>query len=68
MIWKKAKAVWLPHTEKECSQFAGFICKLSLPEETRVRMKIAARSYYRLFVNGEMKAGDLHGQQNTTAG
>ena len=57
MIWKKAKAVWLPHTEKECSQFAGFICKLSLPEETGVRMKIAARSYYRLFVNGEMKAG-----------
>lgn len=56
MIWKKAKAVWLPHTEEGCSQFAGFTCKLNLSQMTRVKMKIAARSYYRLFVNGEMKA------------
>lgn len=56
MIWKKAKAVWMPHTEEGCSQFAGFTCKLSLPKETNIKVKLAARSYYRLFVNGEMKA------------
>lgn len=62
-----AKPVWGHHLKNEWNQFLGFRTVLDLPEgkSTCVHFDLAARSYYRLYINGEMRA---HGPARTAHG
>lgn len=51
---KKALPVWGEKMKNEWNQFAGFYTKLEY--EGEVIFRIAARSYYRLYVDGRMAA------------
>lgn len=51
---KKALPVWGATMKNKWNQFAGFYTKLEKPGE--VTFRIAARSYYRLYVDGNMLA------------
>ncbi|OUP83981.1 hypothetical protein B5F07_09010 [Lachnoclostridium sp. An169] len=63
--FQKARAVWIGNPREKYNQFAGFHTRLSLEKETEVTFKIAARSYYRLYINGEMAA---HGPARSAKG
>ena len=54
--FKNAKAVWLDNPETEWNQFAGFYTKIDVLENTEVYIALAARSYYKLYINGEFVA------------
>ena len=62
--FEKARAVWTDCREKY-NQFVGFFAELNLSKAETLQIAIAARSYYRLYVNGEMVA---HGPARTAAG
>lgn len=63
--FQKARAVWIGNPREKYNQFAGFHTRLSLEKETEVTFKVAARSYYRLYINGEMAA---HGPARSAKG
>lgn len=54
----KAKPVWGIDLINQYSQFLGFHTRIELEKETKetIMFHIAARSYYRLFLNGKMVA------------
>ena len=54
--FSKAKAVWGENLKNQWNQFVGFFSEIEVPVKQTITIKIAARSYYRLYVNGEMKA------------
>lgn len=54
--FKQAKAIWREYPNKQHNQFVGFHARLSMNKKTHVKIAIAARSYYRLYMNGEMIA------------
>lgn len=61
-IFQEAKAVWTAHSAEAYNQFVGFHTCVSAAAGTEVTIAIAARSYYRLYINGEMAA---HGPART---
>ncbi len=61
---EKARAVWTVCAEKY-NQFVGFYTRLHSENKETLHIAIAARSYYRLYVNGEMVA---HGPARTARG
>lgn len=61
--FQKAKAVWMRTEGQEYNQFAGFHCRFNCDRKEKVRIAIAARTYYRLYLNGEMAASGPHGRQ-----
>ncbi len=54
--FQRAKAVWIREEAKEYNQFAGFYCRIAREGEWTLHAAVAARSYYRLYLNGEMAA------------
>lgn len=63
--FSKAKAVWKKNPINEWNQFMGFHSKLEFKEETEVTISIAARSFYRLYINGSFFA---HGPARAAKG
>lgn len=64
-IFKKAVPVWCASADHGYNQFAGFYTQLENRESLHAVISIAARSYYRLYINGKM-AG--HGPARTAKG
>lgn len=56
MNFIEAKAVWGNDLANEWNQFLGFRSDFYLSEKKEIEIKIAARSFYRLFINGEFIA------------
>lgn len=54
--FQRAKAVWIGEEAKEYNQFAGFYCRIIRNGDWTMHAAVAARSYYRLYINGEMAA------------
>ncbi len=56
--FKEAKAIWLDDSglQENRNNFAGFYTHLSMEKDEPVVIALTARSYYRLYVNGEMIA------------
>ncbi len=54
--FQRAKAVWIGEEAKEYNQFAGFYCRITRSGDWTLHAAVAARSYYRLYINGEMAA------------
>lgn len=54
--FQEAKPVWGTGLQHTYNQFLGFYRKLEISPEQTVKFAIGARSYYRLFINGEMIA------------
>lgn len=54
--FKLAVPVWGTDLKHQWNQFLGFHAEIDLERETIVHFAIAARSFYRLYVNGGMKA------------
>lgn len=54
----KARPVWGENLSNQYNQFLGFYTEIDLPANVRkkITIYIAARSYYRLFINGKMAA------------
>lgn len=50
----KAYPVWKTNPTNQWNQFIGFYVDLNFTTKTELQFKIAARSFYRLFINGEM--------------
>lgn len=63
--FEKARPVWGRDLSYEYNQHLGFRTDVTLEEETTVQIVIAARSYYRLYINGNMKA---HGPARAAKG
>ncbi|MDC7286608.1 family 78 glycoside hydrolase catalytic domain [Blautia schinkii] len=63
--FQKACPVWGEELSYEYNQHLGFRTDVTVPQETDIRIHIAARSYYRLYVNGEMKS---HGPARAAKG
>ena len=61
--FKRAKAIWGKEFKHNYNQFMGFYTSVS--HQGNIQISIAARSYYRLYINGKMKA---HGPARTAAG
>lgn len=55
-MFKQARPVWKKYLEQQYNQFVGFHTRLALKESTKLKIAITARSYYRLYLNGEMIA------------
>ena len=56
-LFSKAQPVWCKAcAEQPWNQFAGFVTILDFPKEEEVTILIAARSYYRLYINGAIAA------------
>ncbi|WP_346908488.1 hypothetical protein [Faecalicatena orotica] len=53
---KIAKPVWAKSLTNEWNQFLGFFTEFDMDKGQIITIKIAARSYYRMFVNGEIIA------------
>ena len=53
-LFKEARAVWREYTYEQYNQFVGFHSTVSVNGKVPVKIAIAARSYYRLYINGEM--------------
>lgn len=51
--FKKAKSIWVENLKNEYNQFVGFYTNIDIDKETSVNISVSARSYYRLFINGE---------------
>lgn len=64
-LFKKAAPVWGSNLKNEWNQFLGFITEINLEEEMRLHIGIAARSFYRMYINGEMFS---HGPAQTGHG
>lgn len=54
--FKQARAVWCGGLTNQWNQFAGFYKEMLLEEAQEITIAIAARSYYRLYVNNQMVA------------
>lgn len=54
--FKKAKAVWCKDVTHAYNQFAGFYTALEAEKNSEYTIAIAARAYYRIFINGEFLA------------
>lgn len=52
----KAKAIWGSQLSHEYNQFLGFHRSLFLSSPLTLTISIAARNYYRLYINGDMIA------------
>ncbi len=61
-LFQEAKAVWTSRKAEAYNQFVGFHTCVSAGAGTEVTIAIAARSYYRLYINGRMAA---HGPART---
>ncbi len=55
-VFKKAQAIWGENLINEWNQFLGFFTEIRLDQEQQITIAIAARSYYRLYINGEVQA------------
>lgn len=51
-----AKAIWKRKDVQNYNQFIGFYTCIEVPKEQKLTFAIAARSYYRLYIDGEMAA------------
>ena len=58
-IFKQAKPVWGTDLKNRYNQFLGFYAEIK--EHRKIRIAIAARSSYRLFVNGKLYAFPVNG-------
>lgn len=54
--FKKAQMVWGEHLSHEYNQFLGFHRELQITSSQELTIAIAARNYYRLYINGKMIA------------
>lgn len=54
--FKNAKAVWGQNLHSQYNRFLGFHTELSLEQQKEITFYIAARSYYRLYLDGMMVA------------
>jgi len=54
--FQQAVPVWCREMHNQYNQFAGFYTSLQLDEEKTIKIAVAARSYYRLYINGVMAA------------
>ena len=63
--FEKAVPVWISEAKNRWNQFMGFTVSLEVEKKTAIKIKLAARSYYRLYMNGKMIA---HGPARTAAG
>lgn len=54
--FQKAHAVWGEHLTHEYNQFLGFHCQIQISDQKNITFAIAARNYYRLYINGDMIA------------
>lgn len=54
--FREAVPVWGTELPENYNQFLGFHAEISLAEETELEIRITARSYYRLYINGEILA------------
>ena len=56
--FKQARAVWIKTEENKAvyNQFAGFYTELNVETAERITIEVAARSYYRLYINGSICA------------
>lgn len=54
--FQKAVSVWCDSIENTYNQFAGFYTELEIVMPQTIKIAIAASSYYRLYINGIMKA------------
>lgn len=61
-IFQEAKAVWISRKADTYNQFAGFHTCVSVAIGTEITIAVAARSYYRLYINGKITA---HGPART---
>lgn len=52
----EAKPIWKLFPDKKYNQFVGFYTHLELDTNKSVTIAVAARSYYRLYVNGQLMA------------
>lgn len=55
-IFQYAKAVWGTEQQKKYNQFLGFYVQVKGKEQEEITVSIAARSHYRLWVNGKIQA------------
>lgn len=55
-LFQEAKAVWLENPANQWNQFVGFHTAVEMAESENVTISVAARSYYRLYINGSMVA------------
>lgn len=53
-LFQKAVPVWCASADHGYNQFAGFYTKIKNPKGQSVMVAIAARSYYRLYIDGKM--------------
>lgn len=53
-LFKEARAVWGTDLKEKYNQFLGFVTEIEIKGEQEIVFSIAARSYYRLYLNGEM--------------
>ncbi len=54
--FKKAAGIWGNDLHHACNQLLGFRTDLHLEKKSLVKIALSARTYYRLYVNGEMVA------------
>lgn len=54
--FQAAVPVWGTGLREKYNQFLGFYTKVDLDEEQELEIRITARSYYRLYVNGKISA------------
>lgn len=54
-MYKEAKPVW-GYSSSKYNQFLGFFSEFHVKGEQKLSFAVAARSYYRLYVNGQMVA------------
>lgn len=54
--FQKAQAIWGPNLTHEYNQFLGFYRQISVQNPEKITFAIAARNYYRLYINGDMIA------------
>ena len=54
--FQEARPVWGKNLQNKYNQFLGFYRKLEISSEQTVKFAIGARSYYRLYINGEIVA------------
>ncbi len=54
--FQKAVSIWCDSLKNEYNQFVGFYTEIQVSENNNIKLAIAARSYYRLYINGSMRA------------
>ena len=64
-LMSKAVPVWGENLTERYNQFLGFRADLDLKEETEVTIYLAARNYYRLYINGKIV---MNGPARTAVG